>query len=65
MRDLNAIGIKLKYVLIPKEGDHAETLKQLRDCEQFRVFNEWGQLISTVRTGDLWGPLVVCLTLSM
>ena len=32
LRDLNAIGIKLKYVLILKEGDHAETLKQLRDC---------------------------------
>merc|ERR1740117_616027 len=46
MRDLHAIGVKLKCVLVPKVGDEEETLKQLRD---------W----------DLWGPLIVCLTLSI
>mmetsp|Transcript_3858 Transcript_3858/g.12243 ORF Transcript_3858/g.12243 Transcript_3858/m.12243 type:complete len:197 (+) Transcript_3858:26-616(+) len=45
-RDLKKVGIKLKYVLIPRDGGEQETLKELRN---------W----------DLWGPLMLCLVLSI
>ena len=40
------VGVKLKYVLIPRRGGEEETLKELR---------KW----------DLWGPLFLCLMLSV
>ncbi|KAH9248555.1 hypothetical protein BASA81_013739 [Batrachochytrium salamandrivorans] len=45
-RDLRAIGIKLRYVVLPRINDQEDTMKELRN---------W----------DLWGPLLLCLTLSL
>jgi len=44
LRDLKAIGVKLKYVLLPVSEE--ETIKELQ---------KW----------DLWGPLLLCLVLSI
>lgn len=45
-RDLRAIAIKLRYVVLPRINDQEDTMKELRN---------W----------DLWGPLLLCLTLSL
>lgn len=45
LRDLRAIGVKLKYVLLPSASEE-QALKELRN---------W----------DLWGPLLLCLVLSI
>lgn len=46
LRDLRAIGFKLKYVLLPKSTSDDAELRELRN---------W----------DLWGPLLLCLLLSV
>jgi len=74
MRDLKMIGYKLKYVLLPKMRE--DSGKELRNCNiktrykkifQVDYFTtlipHFGFLITL--TGDLWGPLLLCLCLAM
>ena len=32
LRDLRRVGIKLKYVLIPRQGNQEDTLRELKNC---------------------------------
>ncbi len=58
MRDLKNIGRKLSQVLVPRPNRTAI----LRDCkcDCFAFFFK-----SHSATGDLWGPLLLCLTLAV
>lgn len=51
MRDLHAIGVKLKCVLVPKVGDEEETLKQLRDCKSDIYIHTFSNNIYFVQKG--------------
>ena len=55
-RDLRQIGSKLKIVLLP-HGEQVGIIQKLRDC---KIYSH-----NLIFLGDLWGPLVVCLALSL
>ncbi len=64
MRDLNQVRDKLKIVLLPLGVESQENvIQKLKDCE-FIVFAEIKKSSHFCLSGDLWGPLLVCLTLS-
>ncbi len=49
-RDLLQISQKLKFVLVPQ---NASNFRQLYNCN------------NQIKVGDLWGPLLLCLSLSL
>lgn len=48
-RDLRAIGVKLRYVVLPQQIQDQNTENTMKE----------------LRNWDLWGPLLLCLTLSL
>lgn len=68
MRDLNQVADKLRVVLMPLGKENQENvLQKLRDCKLFPSIDSplLDFVLFTSTTGDLWGPLLVCLLLSI
>lgn len=66
MRDLNQVRDKLKVVLMPLGQENQNSvIQKLRDCKQLRPFLTCSFIITDLLIGDLWGPLLVCLLLSI
>lgn len=64
MRDLNQVKEKLRVVLMPLGKENQESvLQKLRDCELLP--QPVLPAPNPCSTGDLWGPLLVCLLLSI
>lgn len=64
MRDVHQVVSKLKIVLIPLGRDSPQSvLTKLRECIAF--FLSRSHLLILFIIGDLWGPLLVCLLLSI
>lgn len=64
-RDVELIGNKLRYVLLPKisffGAKEDEKLKRLRQC---LIFECQISAYNFILLGDLWGPLFLCMLLS-
>jgi hypothetical protein len=73
MRDVRAVGTKLRVVMMPLDRSlfmYAQVSSQ--DAENQQVDNEQEQLsendqriLQQLKDWDLWGPLVLCLTLGI
>jgi uncharacterized membrane protein YhdT len=65
MRDLNQVRDKLKIVLLPLGAESQENvIQKLKDCESDFIDLKMKLFTFICASGDLWGPLLVCLTLS-
>ena len=70
MRDLRQVGSKLKVVLLPRE-DHNSVVHRLKECASepaagpSAIFRHTPRSPLLRRSGDLWGPLLVCMMLSI
>ena len=70
MRDLRQVGSKLKVVLLPRE-DHNSVVHRLKECASepaagpSAIFRHTPRSPLLRRSGDLWGPLLVCMMLSL
>jgi hypothetical protein len=65
LRELRQVGTKMAYVLVPRRNKNL-----LRDCASWvRVLVGAPCHVSDnrarVQTGDLWGPLFLCLALAV
>jgi len=68
MRDLRAVGSKLQVVMLPldrKQGSGLGYIGLSADSADEEPGENQQIVINRLKEWDLWGPLVVCLTLSV
>jgi hypothetical protein len=72
MRDVRSVSSKLKVVLMPLQKSNPleymyQTVSNLDDSSDGTITQDEDQkkVLSTLRDWDLWGPLIVCLGLSI
>lgn len=65
MRDVRAVGAKLKVVLLPLDKNSPLGYVQVSTEEQVQQSENQRQVLSKLMDWDLWGPLFVCLSLSI
>lgn len=66
MRDLNQVRDKLKVVLMPLGQENQNSvIQKLRDCKSLGQISVVFLFLTIIIIGDLWGPLLVCLLLSI
>lgn len=65
MRDVNSVVAKIKVVLMPLNRSNPLEYANVSSDEEVEQDEDQKKVISTLRDWDLWGPLVVCLSLSI
>eukprot|EP00545_Synedropsis_sp_CCMP1620_P005730 CAMPEP_0119012790 /NCGR_PEP_ID=MMETSP1176-20130426/7596_1 /TAXON_ID=265551 /ORGANISM="Synedropsis recta cf, Strain CCMP1620" /LENGTH=240 /DNA_ID=CAMNT_0006965817 /DNA_START=58 /DNA_END=777 /DNA_ORIENTATION=+ len=68
MRDVRAVGTKLKVVMLPldRNGAFGYTGLSSQESEPTENLGEnQKKVLDQLKDWDLWGPLIVCLTLSV
>lgn len=65
MRDVNSVVAKIKVVLMPLNRSNPLEYANVSSEEEVEQDEDQKKVISTLRDWDLWGPLIVCLSLSI
>mmetsp|Transcript_13104 Transcript_13104/g.15962 ORF Transcript_13104/g.15962 Transcript_13104/m.15962 type:complete len:273 (+) Transcript_13104:108-926(+) len=66
MRDVRSVAMKLKIVLLPlRKTNPLEYVSITTTEDSITQDEDQKRVLSTLRDWDLWGPLIVCLTLSI
>ena len=69
LRDVRAVGQKLKVVLSPLDRNPASlayaSVAQTEDTQQQELSENDAKVLQELKDWDLWGPLVLCLTLGV
>lgn len=65
MRDARSVGSKLKIVLSPLATTNPLQYVSVSTEEQVQQDESQKKVLGTLRDWDLWGPLLVCLSLSI
>ena len=66
MRDLGSVGIKLKHVLFPPSSSPSTSASNHQFSYLYNADDEMSNAtLKSLKDWDLWGPLLVCLMLSI
>ena len=66
MRDLGSVGIKLKHVLFPPSSSPSASASNHQFSYLYNADDEMSNAtLKSLKDWDLWGPLLVCLMLSI
>lgn len=65
MRDVRAVGVKLKAVLIPLDRNRPFEYVGVLQEEDVVASDGQRNVLNQLADWDLWGPLFICLTLSI